>query len=483
MAEQLTGMDASLLAFETAELPLHVVGVVLLDPSDGGGYSRERLQQVIADRIHLMPPFRRRLVEVPLSLDRPYWDYLDEVDLSEHIVDATLAPPGDLRALGEYVGEVSSQLIDRGAPLWELHVVDGLADGRIALVAKVHHATLYGAAGAEFLAELFDLGPEPRELSAPGDRHGARGPDALAMLRRTTWSQLRRPVAVGRFVVGTARNAAGTAAAVARWVTQHRGDTPLPAPRLPISGAPTQRRSAAFAGLSLPLVRQVKNAAGVTVNDVVLACVASSVRGYLSARDTLPERPIVAAVPVNAGEGAAAGTNLINAMVVPLPVDLPPGRDLLARVAESATASKEVTAAVGVTALADLADATPPAALSFATWLARTLRLSASQLRIANLIVSNMMGPPIPLFIAGARVESVYPLGPLLLGTGMNITVLSNMDRLDVGIMACPDLVDDVWEMAQDLPRCLDDLAAAVGASASSGDAPSAAKKTIATFL
>ncbi len=483
MAEQLTGMDASLLAFETPELPLHVVGVVLLDPSDGAGYSRERLAQVIAERIHLMPPFRRRLVEVPLALDRPYWDYLSEVDLSAHIVDTTLPPPGDLRELGRFVGEVTGERLDRSRPLWELHVVDGLADGRVALVAKVHHATLYGAAGAEFLAELFDFGPEPRAITPPAGDGGVRAPGTLGMLRRTAYSQLQRPVAAGRFVAGAVRNTAGTAVALGRWASRHRDDAPLPAPRLPITGAPTPRRSAAFTELSLPLVRQVKDAAGVKVNDVVLACVALSLRDYLAERDALPDRPVVAAVPVNAGEGAAAGTNLINAMVVPLPVNLPAGRPLLARVAQSATASKEVTAAVGVGALADLADAAPPAALSFATWLTRTLRLSASQLRMANLIVSNVMGPPVPLFIAGAVVEAVYPLGPLLLGTGMNITVLSNQDRLDVGIMACPDLVDDVWEVAQALPRCLDELAEAVAVGPPADEDPRPASGTIATFL
>jgi diacylglycerol O-acyltransferase len=463
VAEQLTGMDASLLAIETPELPLHVVGVVLLDPSGGEGYTRERLEQVITDRIPLMPPFRRRLVGVPWALDRPYWDYLADVDLSDHVFSATLPAPGDLHTLGEFVGEVTSHLIDRSRPLWELHIVDGLADGRVALVAKVHHATMYGAAGAEFLAELFDFSPEPRELAAPDDAGDAARPGSLTIARRTAWTQVRRPVTLGKFVVSSGRNAVGTVTALGRWVTRHGTDVPLPAPRVPITGSPTQRRSAAFTGLSLPLVKQVKDAGGVKVNDVVLACVALSLRDYLSARDALPDRPVVAAVPVNAGEGAASGTNLINAMVVPLPVDQPAGADLLRTVAESATASKEVTAAVGVTALAELADVTPPAALSMATWLARTLRLSASQFRIANFIVSNVMGPPIPLFMAGAQVDAVYPLGPLLLGTGMNITVLSNLDRLDVGIMACPDLVDDVWEIADALPGHLDALAKAVG--------------------
>src|SRR4051812_23880919 len=140
MAEQLAGTDASFLALETASMPMHVVGVMLLDPDAGEGFTPERLRTVIADRLHLMPPFCRRLVEVPLSLDRPYWHYETEVDLDQHVFDAKVLPPGDLRALGDLVGDIASRRLDRSRPLWELHIVEGMADGRVALVAKIHHA-------------------------------------------------------------------------------------------------------------------------------------------------------------------------------------------------------------------------------------------------------------------------------------------------------------------------------------------------------
>jgi hypothetical protein len=131
---------------------------------------------------------------------------------------------------------------------------------------------------------------------------------------------------------------------------------------------------------------------------------------------------------------------------------------------DATVAAKEFTSAVGSTAIAELADVTPPAALSFVTWLTRNLGLSTVQPALANLIVSNVMGPPIPLYLAGATVDAIYPLGPLLPGAGMNITVLSNLDRLDVGVMACPDLVSDVWEIVDALPGCLAELKQAVAA-------------------
>jgi diacylglycerol O-acyltransferase len=462
MTEQLTGMDAAFLAMETAEMPMHVVGVLLLDPAGGADFSLDRLNDVIAERLHLMPPFCRRLVDVPLSLDKPYWHYDTDVALDEHLFASTLPAPGDLHVLGAIVGALAQERLDRSRPLWEMHIVDGLADGKVALVAKVHHSTLYGAAGAEFIAELLDLTPEsPPAKPRPDVGEAPAPPGAAAIARRTAMAQVRRPLSIGRLLVSGGRNTVGTVRALGGALNR-RGRQALPpvAPRTPISGAPTPRRKAAFAALSLEEARAVKDAAGVKLNDVVLAVVATAVRRYLLARDALPKRPIVAGVPMNAGEGESAGTNTLATMLVALPVDPLDPRSLLAAVHDASTAAKEFTAAVGPTAVAELAEVTPPAALSFVTWLTRSLGLTTMQPTLTNLIVSNVMGPPIPLYLAGALVDAIYPLGPLLPGAGMNITVLSNLDRLDVGIMACPDLVDDVWELVESMPGILTELAA-----------------------
>jgi diacylglycerol O-acyltransferase / wax synthase len=461
-------MDAAFLAMESPELPLHVVGVVLLDPAGGEGWSSDRFRDVVRERLHRMPPFCRRLVEAPLSLDRPYWHYETPADLDVHVIDATLPAPGDMHALGEFVGEVTTQLLDRSRPLWQLYVVDGLSDGRVALVAKVHHSTLYGAAGAEFIAELLDLEASPAASPAPprtaaGDDVAAEPPDDLAVIRRTLVAQLKRPVDIGRLAARGARGVAGTAGALGGVVRRHgRSALPAMAPSTRISGAPTTRRTAAFAALSLEDARVLKGAAGVKLNDVVLATVAVAVRRYLAARGELPDR-IVAGVPVNAGEGDAAGTNTLATMLVGLPMQELPAGELLSAVHDAANAAKAFTSAVGPGAVAELADVTPPVALSVAMWLNRTLGLASVQPSLLNLVVSNVMGPPIPLFLAGARVDAIYPLGPLLPGAGMNITVLSNLDRLDVGVMACPDLVEDVWELVDSLPDALDQLLDGIG--------------------
>jgi WS/DGAT/MGAT family acyltransferase len=462
VSEQHSGMDAAFLALETPEMPMHVVGVLLLDPADSG-FTRQRLHEVIANRLHRMPPFCRQLVDVPLSLDKPYWHYDTDVDVEQHVVDVTLPAPGDLHALGQFVGDVATARLDRSKPLWQLYVVDGFRDGRWALVAKVHHSTLYGAAGAEFIAELLDLTPEPGPETPPPGDVAAPPPGRTEILRRTTVATVRRPLNAGRLVVSGVRNAAGTVGALTGVVRRHgRRALPATAPRTAISGPLTPARQAAFGAVSLEDTRAVKDAAGVKLNDVVLALVAMSVRRYLDARGELPDRAVVSGVPVNAGEGEAAGTSMLSTMLVPLPMEPLDPVTLLSTVHDATVAAKEFTSAVGSSAIAELADVTPPAALSFVTWLTRNLGLSTVQPALANLIVSNVMGPPIPLYLAGATVDAIYPLGPLLPGAGMNITVLSNLDRLDVGVMACPDLVSDVWEIVDALPACLDELKKAV---------------------
>src|SRR4051795_3785167 len=458
-------MDAAFLALESPELPLHVVGVLLLDPSAGEGWSVDRFCEVVRERLPRMPPFNRRLVEVPLALDRPYWHY-EVPDIDDHVVVTSLPAPGDLHALGDLVGEITTKLLDRDKPLWQLHIVEGMADGRVALIAKGHHSTFYGAAGAEFIAELLDLSPESPPAAAASDPAAhAPGPQPgrLTVGRRTALAQVRRPLDIGRLAGPRVGNAAGAARGVIGVVRQHgRAGLPPVAPTTIISGTATDRRTASFAALSLDDARAVKDAAGVKLNDVVLAVVAQALQGYLEKRGALPDR-VVAGVPVNAGEGESAGTNTLATMLVPLPMAPLHGSELLAAVHAATVAAKAFTGAVGSTAIAELAHVTPPAALSVVTWLSRTLGLASVQPTLLNLVVSNVMGPPIPLYLAGAQVDAIYPLGPLLPGTGMNITVLSNLDRLDVGVMACPDLVDDVWELVERMPAALEELRIAVG--------------------
>jgi WS/DGAT/MGAT family acyltransferase len=231
-------------------------------------------------------------------------------------------------------------------------------------------------------------------------------------------------------------------------------------PRSFINGALTPAREAAFATLDLDELKAVKNAHGVKVNDVVLAAVTGAMRDYLVARDALPRKPLVATVPMNLGAGQAAGTNKIANLLVPLPVLVEDPVQQLLDVAVASAGQKQATESLGPDALSHVIALVPPLLVKSGATMFDRLGLQRLIPPLLSLVVSNMQGPPIPLYCAGAQVSAVYPMGPLIPTSGINITVLSNMGKMDVGILACPDLVPDVWDIADALPGAVKRLLA-----------------------
>jgi diacylglycerol O-acyltransferase len=458
--EQLSAMDASFLYIEAPTMPQHVLGVMLLDAKGSdGAYSTERFMKVLDERVHLMPAFQRRIVEVPLHLDHPYWVHDHDVRIEDHVHTATLPAPGDLRALGKLVGNVGSQRLRRDRPLWELWLVDGLETGQVAMVAKMHHSTIYGSAGADMMAHLLDFGPEGRDVDpaphVPVEPH----PSTVGLLSKAAVNGARRPAKVVKGVAGSAAKMGGMAALMGRSVVTRAPVTlPFSAPRTLINGRLTEARETAFTKVDFEHIREIKDAFGTKVNDVVLAAVTSSLRDYLVARDALPKKPMVASVPVNLGAGSVAGTDKISAIMVPLPVQTADPVDQLLECGRLSLESKGFGEAMGLETVGEMAELVPPLLMVGGSKLYDGFGLSRLHPPLQSLVVSNMPGPPIPLFLAGARVDAVYPFGPLLPGSGLNITVLSNMGSLDVGLIACPDLVPDLWELAEGFPAAIAEL-------------------------
>jgi WS/DGAT/MGAT family acyltransferase len=462
--DQLSAMDASFLYIESPSVPQHVLGVMLFDAAGSEGrFSVERFREVLEERIHLLPAFERRLVQVPLQLDHPYWIHDPDVDLDAHLHRATLPAPADLHALGRFVGDVGSKPLDRHRPLWELWLVDGLATGQVALVAKMHHSTLYGAAGADMMAHLLDFGPEGREIEPPPAAREEAAPSSVSLVARAALNTARRPVRAVQTVAGSAKRVGKMGGMVGRAVTKRSPVTlPFTAPHVDyINGRLTAAREAAFTKVDFEDIKTVKDAFGTKVNDVVLAAVTQSLRNYLVKRDALPRKPLVASVPMNIGAGAVEGTDKISALLVPLPVLTEDPVQQLREVAEFSRNSKGMVDALGVDAIGDVAELVPPLLVMGGSKLYDGLGLSRLHPPLQSLVVSNMPGPPIPLYCAGARVDAVYPFGPLLPGAGLNITVLSNMGNLDVGLLGCPDLVPDLWEIADGFPAAIAELLAA----------------------
>ena len=478
--EQLSAMDASFFYLESPAVPQHVLGVMLLDAAgSGGAYSYERFRQQLDDRVHLMPAFQRRPVQAPFHLDHPYWVHDHDLVIDDHLHRATLPAPGDLKALGTFVGKIGSTLLPRDRPLWELWIVDGLATGQVAMVSKMHHSTIYGSAGSDMMAHLLDLSPDVREVEPAPEIPVEPLPSNVALLRLAAANGARRPVKTVQSAFGAVKRVGALAPMIAAPFSSKPSATlPFSAPRTLINGRLTEGRDTAFTRVDFEDIKTIKNAFGTKVNDVVLAAVTSSLRQYLLARGGLPGKPLVASVPMNVGAGAVAGTDKITALMVPLPVQTRDAVGRLKEVAAFSVESKGFTDALGVDTVGEMAELVPPLLMVGGSKLYDGMGLSRFHPPLQSLIVSNMPGPPIPLYLAGARVDGVYPFGPLLPGSGLNITVLSNMGNLDVGLIACPSLVPDLWDIANGFPKAVAELLAA--AKALTGEPPAPAKKAVA---
>lgn len=445
-------MDATFVYMETPDMHAHVVGTLLLDPSTvKGGYSFEGVKDLLRDRIHLVPPFRRRLIEVPFKLAHPVWIEDPDFDLDRHVHRVGVPPPGTAQDLADFVGEFASEPLDRNRPLWTMTVVEGLEDGMIALVSKIHHAAIDGVSGADLMVHLFDLSPEVEPVERPEQRLVDRVPSDAELVLGALGTIATQPLG---FVKMADRARKGILGAVRTQRNRPEGSRPvtLPftAPKVPFNGAITPHRAVAFGRASLEDMKVIKRAFGTTVNDVVLAACTMSLRHWLIAHDALPDKPLVASCPVSVHDEQkdAPGTNKVSSMFVSLPVTTADPVEQLRLIHEDTKGAKELNKAMGADLLTGLAEFAPPRLLNRASQLYSRMNLADRHRPVHNLIISNVPGPPVPLYSAGARVEATYPMGPILEGSGLNLTVLSNMGNVDFGAMACKEMVPDLWDIA-----------------------------------
>ncbi|MDQ3461612.1 MAG: wax ester/triacylglycerol synthase family O-acyltransferase, partial [Actinomycetota bacterium] len=462
--ERLTGLDAAFLYIENPTNHMHVAMTMVLDPSTvPGGYSFEGIKEFIGGRLHLVPPFRRRLVEVPLNLAHPVWIEDPDFDLDFHIRRIGCPAPGGRRELGEMAGQIASTPLDRTRPLWELWVVEGLKQVRIGVVTKVHHAAIDGASGAELMVHLFDLEPGPSDLPPPVERELDHIPNDLELLGHAAASRFRKTVALPKLIGETVQ-------AVNRVVQGRRdpdtpvGAAPLGAPNTSWCGPLSPLRTVGFARVPLDDVRALKTAFGCTVNDVVLGLCAGTLRGYLLDRDELPEEPLVAACPVSVRpEGETSAGNKVSAMFTTLDTHLADPAERIRAIQACTVGAKQEHLAVGADMLQNWAEYAAPNTFNLASRLYASWGLAGSHRPIHNVIISNVPGPAFPLYYAGAEMVAAYPMGPVMEGVGLNITVLSYRGSVDFGFMVDRELVPDVWNIADRVKDALAELQVAVG--------------------
>ena len=479
--QRLSGLDATFLYLETAANHMHVASTAVFDPSTvPGGYSFEKVRQLVQERLPLLPPFRRRLLEIPFGLHHPLWIEDPDFDLDYHVRRAALPAPGGAIELAEFAAEAMGRPLHRDRPLWEMYVVEGLEDGMIATVTKTHHAAIDGVSGAELTVNLLDLTPEvsPPPVEDPPWRPD-RVPSDFELVGFALNSLSRQPL----LAVKAARRTAATMLNLRRRNRQPNVSpppAPFSAPRTSLNSSITPHRRFAFTSVTLDEVKEVKNALGGTVNDVVLAMCAGALRSYFDDRDEHPEGPLVGMVPVSVRTEEQMGTmgNQVSSMLVSLATDLDDPVKRLHAITESTKEAKEQEKAIGAAALTDWAEFAAPAVAARAARLASSTRIFDRVRPLYNVTISNVPGPNFPLYSAGARMVAMYPMGPIADGAGLNITVMSYMGNMYFGLVGCRETVPDVADIAHGLNDALDELRKAAHAKQSASSRGAAAKKT-----
>ncbi|MGI9577892.1 MAG: wax ester/triacylglycerol synthase family O-acyltransferase [Microthrixaceae bacterium] len=467
--ERLGAADSWFLYLEGPTQHLQVTGLLLLDPSSSPDeVTFEKFYEHVEARLDHLPSFRKRMVEVPLGIDHPAMVEDPELDLHQHLSHESFkGRESDFRA---FLDHYCSQPLDRGKPLWEMVFATDLDAGRCALVAKLHHTMIDGVTGVGIMADLLDLEADaaadkgrPTE-PAPTDPSGI--PTATEAMLDAIANRLSDPMRPFRALrrTGSSILRAADAVVTARGAGKEQA-APFGMPRTRINASLTPRRAVSFGTTELQPVKDLKAALGVTVNDVVLAAVATGLRGFLRAHDSLPDVPLVASVPVSvhgqpADPDGTGTTNQVSNMFVHLPVHLDDPMERLRAVQSSASDSKEIQGALGPEMLGDMVDLMPPAFLSLGMTAYSRAGMADRTPAAHTLIVSNVPGPDFPLYLAGAEVTGLYPFGPLMEGSGLNVTVLSHDGRLDVGLIACPDLVPGLGDLQAGIMAGFEELVA-----------------------
>jgi diacylglycerol O-acyltransferase len=494
MMRQLTSLDAQFLALEDGRNHAHVSSLAIHDPSTapGGVLTLDAIRATIEERLHLLPPFRWRLAEVPLGIDYPYWVDSTDFDLDFHLRELALPSPGDDRMLAEQVARIVSRPLDRNYPLWELYLIHGLQDGRVAVLTKFHHAAVDGASGGEALSVLLDPSPHGREIAPrpDGGRDGEAMPSQLALLGRGIAGVPAQPLRMLRTLprilphldqVPTMRHmpGTGTVASVSRRIVNARPrlrtrdggvleGRNVHAPRTMLNGPISPHRRLALTRQSLDEIKRIKNHYGVTVNDVVVAICAGALRDWLLDLGELPDAPLTAMIPVSVRTAEQTGTygNRVSTMLVEIPTDEADAQRRLLRAHEILRAAKEHHSALPVTVMQDANQIVPPALMARAARVTTLVAARHPTEAPVNTVISNVPGWREPQYLAGARLEALYPVSAIMDGIGLNLTVMSDADGLNFGVVADRELVDDPWPLAEALSRAQAELLALVDRAA-----------------
>ena len=459
--DRLTAVDASFLTNETSASHMHVGAILVFE---GPPPKYVDLVEHVRGRLSLVPRFRQRLVVPPLEAGRPLWADDVNFNLTYHIRHTGLPAPGGEEELKRLAGRVFSQQLDRSKPLWELWLVQGLERNRFAILTKTHHAMVDGISGVDIGTVLFDVEPVPEPAPVDDDWAPQPEPSSADLMARGARDLVAAPVGLVERAAEAVRHpetAARRAVDALEAVGEVVGAFADPAPDVPLNQPIGPHRRFVWARGELDTFKRIKNALGGTVNDVVLAVVTGAVREWLQGRGVRTEGlELRALVPVSIrGEDERGNLgNRIAAMRGPLPVYVEDPVRRLRIVSEQMEGLKRSKQALGAEVISRFNDFAPP------TLLAQASRINFST-RLFNLIVTNVPGPQIPLYVLGRELEEVFPIAFLPENHTMAVAIMSYNGRINFGLLADYDSMDDVDEIAEGLTRSLEELEEAATAA------------------
>ncbi|CAM3413154.1 wax ester/triacylglycerol synthase family O-acyltransferase [Mycobacterium frederiksbergense] len=459
--KRLSGWDAFLLYTEAPNVHMHTLKIAIIDLHGLGDrtFGVEDFRKVLHGRLHKLDPFRYQLVDIPFKFHHPMWRENTDVDLEYHVRPWRVAAPGGRRELDEAIGEIASTPLDRTRPLWEMYFVEGLADDRIAVVGKIHHALADGVASANLLARGMDLshGPERERDSYATDPD----PSKSELVRSAFTDHLRQ---IGR-IPGLVKYTAGGVARVRR--SQHKFGPELTRPFTPppsfMNHVLTPGRRFATASLALADVKSTGKQLGATINDMVLAMSSGALRKLQLHYEGKADHPLLASVPMSFDFSPdRISGNRFTGVLMALPVDEPDVLERVRQASAAASLAKESSQLIGPELVARWASYMPPAAVEA---LFRRLSDKDGQNKVLNLNISNVPGPREQGKVGGATVTEIYSVGPLTAASGLNITVWSYVDQLNISVISDTDTVKDPHEVTEAMVQELREIRHAAGIS------------------
>jgi len=464
----LSALDATFIYLESEHSPMAIGGVYVIDASDAPeGFSYDSWYSLIKSRLKCSKVFRQRLVEVPWDLSFPYWIRDPGFELDTHLPRLKLPAPGGMEELMKMAADTWSRMLDRERPLWEMTFVEGLntipaiAKGSFALITKVHHAAVDGKAGTEMMSALLDTTAEIREIEGEDDWQPEELPSTLSVISRS-WSRAGQKALdlagfIGKVALGTAH--------IYSDKRLRKLDSPprlLTAPSTIFNQPITSQRTFWGKNFDFDRIRAIRKAVpGATINDVVLAVCAGGLRSYLLGKKVLPHKPLVAMAPISVRteKDKEGSGNQVSAMLVSLATDLDDPVDRLLNIKANTQRSKIHASALPANQITEFL---PSETLAAAARVYTRTRLGGRHRPFFNVTITNVPGPPISLYVAGARIHSVFGMAPILDGLGLILVIFSYHGRLSIGISSCQQVVSDPACMVDCISRSLDDLENAV---------------------